>query len=70
MGESYYWLIVLGLVTAMALVCGAAAETIALPLPAAILIGLGLNAALLLWGRRESSGDLLSPPRRHHHHLR
>lgn len=70
MRERNCWLIVLSLVAAMVLVCGSAAETIPIPLPVAMVVGLGFNAALLLWEHREKMADILDAPRQHHHRLR
>jgi len=59
MRELNAWLIVFGLVLALGLICGSAKGVIGIPLPLAVLIGLGTNAALVLWEHREKMGDIL-----------
>lgn len=53
------WLFCVSLLIALILIYGSASGHIGLPLPWAVLIGLGVNAALLLLEHRQKMEDLL-----------
>ncbi len=59
MREISPWYIVLGLVLALVLIVGSAQRTINISLPLAVIIGLGANAAWLLWHQRRRLVDIL-----------
>ena len=59
MRELNAWLVVFGLVLALGLICGSAKGLIGIPLPLAVIIGLGANAVLVLLQHREKMGDIL-----------
>ncbi|MBC7234508.1 MAG: hypothetical protein H5T69_01610 [Chloroflexi bacterium] len=53
-----------GMLVAFLLVCASASRCIALPLPIAVLIALGLPDLLLLWSHRRKMSMYLNPPLR------
>lgn len=59
MREISPWFIVLGLVLALVLIVGSAQRAINISLPLAVVIGLGINAAWLLWHQRQRLADIL-----------
>jgi hypothetical protein len=59
MRELNVWLIVFGLVVALGLICGSAKGLIQIPLPLAVIIGLGVNAVLVLLQHRDKMGEIL-----------
>jgi hypothetical protein len=61
MRETHAWLVVLGLVAALGLICGSAKGVIGIPLPLAVIVGLGANAVFLLLEHREKMGGILGP---------
>ena len=61
--ERNAWIIGLGLVLTLVLICGSARNCIAIPLPIAMLIGLGIPAILLLWENREKLTEIFGSRR-------
>ncbi len=53
------WLFCVSLLIALILIYGSASGQIGIPLPLAVVIGLGTNAVLLLWEHRQKMEDLL-----------
>jgi hypothetical protein len=63
MRETNAWIIVLTLVLALGLICASANGIIGISLPVAVLLGLGINAFLLLWENRQKLVDILGTRR-------
>jgi len=53
------WLFCVSLLIALVLIYGSASGNIGIPLPWAVIIGLGANAALLLLAHRQKMQDLM-----------
>ncbi len=55
-------MITVGMLFSLVLVCGSLSGCLQIPLPAAVLIALGLPDAYLLWAHRRKMSALLSQP--------